>query len=141
MGDHGESSSFAMAGRRSAFIIVLICSFLDCGAGAEAEEPEHLHDPPFLKHIPHLWPGTVGQCGSSTEKNTFYDGDDLAWRTNVATARDCQRLCAQEKQCNGWSHFAPAKRCYIKSSLTGTRVDFGGTESGLKPCGSQARGH
>ena len=23
----------------------------------EAEEPEHLHDPPFLKYIPHLWPG------------------------------------------------------------------------------------
>ena len=26
-------------------------------AADAAKEPEHLHDPPFLKHIPHLWPG------------------------------------------------------------------------------------
>ena len=23
----------------------------------DGDEVEHLHDPPFLKYIPHLWPG------------------------------------------------------------------------------------
>ena len=27
----------------------------------DEDEPEHLHDPPFLKYIPHLWPGG-GDC-------------------------------------------------------------------------------
>ena len=38
--------------------------FLSSAAG-DAEEPEHLHDPPFLKHIPHLWPGGGGIFSSS----------------------------------------------------------------------------
>ena len=118
----------------------------------------------------------------------------------MATAAECAKQCQAEPQCNGWSHFAPAKRfhyhlgdglddddddaddddgvdvddveavpqvvlegryddhlcatadedfnddlcddfddlcfgrCYIKSSLTGTMVEFPGTESGPKPC-------
>ena len=28
----------------------------------------------------------------------------------VATAEECAKQCADEPQCNGWSHFAPAKR-------------------------------
>ena len=38
-------------------------------AAGDDGEPEHLHDPPFLKHIPHLWPG--GGDGD-------HDGDDDA---------------------------------------------------------------
>ena len=32
-------------------MLFLFCLILD------DDEPEHLHDPPFLKYIPHLWPG------------------------------------------------------------------------------------
>ena len=28
----------------------------------------------------------------------------------VVTAADCAKQCAEEPQCHGWSHFAPAKR-------------------------------
>ena len=28
----------------------------------------------------------------------------------VATAAECAKQCGAEPQCNGWSHFAPAKR-------------------------------
>ena len=28
----------------------------------------------------------------------------------VETAKECAKQCADEAQCNGWSHFAPAKR-------------------------------
>merc|ERR1719222_796512 len=100
--------------------------------------PEHLHDPPFLKYIPHLWPGG-GECGDRTEPGIFYDGNDLAWRNGVVAASDCAKQCAGEPQCHGWSHFAPAKRCYIKSSLTGPMVEFPGTESGPKPCKSKSK--
>ena len=41
-------------------------------AAGDDGEPEHLHDPPFLKHIPHLWPG--GGDGDG-------DGDDDAMTT------------------------------------------------------------
>ena len=30
--------------------------------------------------------------------------------TQVETAKECANQCADEAQCNGWSHFAPAKR-------------------------------
>ena len=49
---------------------------------SDDDEPEHLHDPPFLKYIPHLWPGG-GECGDRTEPGIFYDGNDLAWRNGV----------------------------------------------------------
>ena len=38
-------------------------------AAGDDGEPEHLHDPPFLKHIPHLWPG-------GGDGNDDYDEDD-----------------------------------------------------------------
>jgi len=114
-----------------------LCPVPICATGNAArkddDEPEHLHDPPFLKYIPHLWPGG-GECGDRTEPGIFYDGNDLAWRNGVETAAACAKQCAEEPQCHGWSHFAPAKRCYIKSSLTGPMVEFPGTESGPKPC-------
>jgi len=99
------------------------------------DEPDHLHDPAFLKYIPHLWPGG-GDCGDRVEKEVFYEGNDLAWRNGVATAAECAKQCADEPQCNGWSHFAPAKRCFIKSSLTGPMIEYKGTASGPKPCGT-----
>jgi len=120
---------------RIAAFFVLVFHQIDCMKGAKDEdEPEHLHDPPFLKYIPHLWPGG-GECGDRTEPGIFYDGNDLAWRNGVVTAGECAKQCADEPQCHGWSHFAPAKRCYIKSSLKGRMIEFPGTESGPKPCG------
>ena len=48
-------------------------------AAGDDGEPEHLHDPPFLKHIPHLWPG--GGVG-----NDDYDEDAITtMMTMVAT--------------------------------------------------------
>ena len=54
-------------------------------AAGDAKDPEHLHDPPFLKHIPHLWPGggdiahEDGDDGNDNEDhngNNNYDDDD-----------------------------------------------------------------
>ena len=58
-----------------------------------SDEPEHLHDPPLLKYIPHLWPGGgVGHYtvdgggdgagvtvdhGGDTVGNGDYDGDGV----------------------------------------------------------------
>ena len=55
--------------------------FLSSAAG-DAEEPEHLHDPPFLKHIPHLWPGggdlvhDDGDDGNDNKDHTDDDGSN-----------------------------------------------------------------
>merc|ERR1711974_315868 len=90
---------------RIAAFFVLVFHQIDCMKGAKDEdEPEHLHDPPFLKYIPHLWPGG-GECGDRTEPGIFYDGNDLAWRNGVETAAACAKQCADEPQCHGWSHF------------------------------------
>ena len=83
---------------------------------------------------------------------------DIILFDQVVAASDCAKQCADEPQCHGWSHFAPAKRyndddnimttttttttmirCYIKSSLTGPMVEFPGTESGPKPCKSKSK--
>ena len=37
------------------------------------------------------------------------DGDD-DYDIQVVTATECAKQCADEPQCHGWSHFAPAKR-------------------------------
>ena len=37
------------------------------------------------------------------------DGDIISFN-QVATAADCAKQCADEPQCHGWGHFAPAKR-------------------------------
>ena len=37
------------------------------------------------------------------------DGDD-DYGIQVVTAAECAKQCADEPQCHGWSHFAPAKR-------------------------------
>ena len=52
--------------------------FLSSAAG-DGEEPEHLHDPPFLKHIPHLWPGggdLVHDDGDDGNDNKDDDGNN-----------------------------------------------------------------
>jgi len=92
-----------------------------------------LHDPPFLMYIPHIWPGG-GQCGETVEKGIFYDGNDIAWRRDVKDAKKCAKMCNMEKQCHGWSHFAPRKMCYLKTTLAGNLVEFVGAQSGPKPC-------
>ena len=38
----------------------------------------------------------------------------------VETAKECAKQCADEAQCNGWSHFAPAKRWTHTSYLSRT---------------------
>ena len=59
-----------------------------------SDEPEHLHDPPLLKYIPHLWPGggvdgggdgagvTVDHGGDSVG-NGDYDGGELGMEVMV----------------------------------------------------------
>ena len=49
--------------------------------------------------------GGAGGAGGTGSGDDDHDGDDL-----------------------------PYGRCYIKSSLTGTMIEFPGTESGPKPC-------
>ena len=41
---------------------------------------------------------------------TFYDGNDLAWKTDVASSQACAELCRAEAQCQAWSYFSPPKR-------------------------------
>ena len=63
--------SFPYRGHVFAFHLILL------------DEPEHLHDPPLLKYIPHLWPGggvdgagvTVDHGGDSVG-NGDYDGGE-----------------------------------------------------------------
>ena len=51
-------------------------------AAGDDGEPELLHDPPFLKHIPHLWPGggdiahEDGDDGNDNEDHNYDDDDE-----------------------------------------------------------------
>ena len=54
--------------------------------------------------------GAGEPCGDSREVGTFYDGNDLAWKTHVATSQACAALCKDAKQCHVWSYFSPPKR-------------------------------
>ena len=38
------------------------------------------------------------------------DDKDIIFLNQVVTGADCAKQCAEEPQCHGWSHFAPAKR-------------------------------
>ena len=48
-----------------------------------SDEPEHLHDPPLLKYIPHLWPGggvghyTVDGGGDGAGVTVDHGGDTV----------------------------------------------------------------
>ena len=48
-----------------------------------SDEPEHLHDPPLLKYIPHLWPGggvghyTVDGGGDGAGVTVDHGGDSV----------------------------------------------------------------
>jgi len=123
-----------LAGPHLAFrqIFAFAC-FLTLLYSGAAHEVDHLHDPPLLMYIPHIWPGG-GQCGNSTQEGIFYDGNDIAWKRDVADAKQCAKLCKEEKQCHGWSHFLPKKMCYLKTTLAGNLIEFPGAESGPKPC-------
>ena len=43
-----------------------------------SDEPEHLHDPPLLKYIPHLWPGGGVDGGGDGAGVTVDHGSDSA---------------------------------------------------------------
>ena len=61
-----------------------------------SDEPEHLHDPPLLKYIPHLWPGggvdgagvTVDHGGDSVG-NGDYDGGELGMEVMALWCYTC----------------------------------------------------
>ena len=50
--------------------------------------------------------------GNDDEDHDAKDDNDkdIILLNQVVTAADCAKQCAEEPQCHGWSHFAPAKR-------------------------------
>ena len=48
--------------------------------------------------------------GDNVDDKDDDDDRDIVLVQQVVTAVDCAKQCAEEPQCHGWSHFAPAKR-------------------------------
>ena len=55
----------------------------ECSLSDDEEEPKHLHDPPILKYIPHLWPG-----GGDRHRSGW-----VGWYGIKKTEEPCRNLC------------------------------------------------
>ena len=72
-GGRGQNGIFGQFCFRNVFLeppvfisIMVITMNYDYHDNHSNSQVDHLHDPPLLMYIPHIWPGG-GQCGDSTE--------------------------------------------------------------------------
>ena len=75
--------------------------------------------------------------------NTDYKGFDLGWIQNVATAKDCQTLCLNNKACKFWTFGTHENSdypgwCFLKTSSV-LSESSGNFISGAKICGKLSR--
>ena len=60
-----------------------------------------------------LWLGCKQHNSPQYVQVWKFEWKNMFWPCLIAqveTAKECAKQCADEAQCNGWSHFAPAKR-------------------------------